>query len=148
MKSTVFADFLLFAKNLPNPETTLPGRSMSSSTTSQQQQQQNFISLTTFHTYCPTKTTRMWANVQRDGRSAYYRWRPLLNAAVWLTPSRPLLACRAVTLPRRETRWNLQGCPKLANSSQPLVGRSSPYYEDMWRMHRCLTSFSYWRYMP
>ena len=27
---------------------------------------------------------------------------------------RPLLECRAVTLPRRETRWNLQGCPKLA----------------------------------
>jgi len=39
--------------------------------------------------------------------------------------------CRAVTLPRRETRWNLQGCPKLANRSQPLVGRSSPYYQDM-----------------
>ena len=29
----------------------------------------------------------------------------------------------------RETRWNLQGWPKLANRSQPLVGRSSPYYE-------------------
>jgi len=34
-------------------------------------------------------------------------------------------------LPRRETRWNLQGCPKLPNRSQPLVGRSSPYYQDM-----------------
>ena len=29
--------------------------------------------------------TRMWANAQRDGRPAYYRWRPLLNDAVWLT---------------------------------------------------------------
>ena len=29
----------------------------------------------------------MWANAQRDGRPAYYRWRPLLNAAVWLTPT-------------------------------------------------------------
>jgi len=28
----------------------------------------------------------MWANAQRDGRPAEYRWRPLLNAAVWLTP--------------------------------------------------------------
>ena len=28
----------------------------------------------------------MWADVQRDGRPAEYRWRPLLNAAVWLTP--------------------------------------------------------------
>ena len=31
--------------------------------------------------------TRMWANVQRDGRPAYYRWRRLFNAAVWLTPT-------------------------------------------------------------
>jgi len=25
--------------------------------------------------------TRMWANVQHDGRFAEYRWRPLFNAA-------------------------------------------------------------------
>ena len=43
---------------------------------------------------------------------------------------RPLLECRAVTLPRRKSRWNLQGSLKLTNRSQPLVGRSSPYYED------------------
>jgi len=29
----------------------------------------------------------MCANAQRDGRPAYYRWRPLFNAAVWLTPT-------------------------------------------------------------
>jgi len=39
-------------------------------------------------------TTRMWANAQRDGRLAEYRWRPMFNAT----------KCRAVTLPRRETR--------------------------------------------
>jgi len=80
----------------------------------------------------------MWANAQRDGRPAEYRWRPLFNAAKfgW----RPLLDCRTVTLPRRETRWNLLGCPKLANSSQPLLGRSSPYY-DVWRRYWCLTDF-------
>jgi len=46
----------------------------------------------------------MWANAQRDGRPAEYRWRPLFNAAKfgW----RPLLACHAVTLPRHETSWN------------------------------------------
>jgi len=49
--------------------------------------------------------------------------------------------CRAVTLPRRETRWNLQGCLKLPDGSQPLVGRSSPYYGDVWRTYRCLTTF-------
>ena len=29
----------------------------------------------------------MGANAQRDGRPAKYRWRPLFNAAVWLTPT-------------------------------------------------------------
>ena len=55
--------------------------------------------------------------------------------------ARNKLECRAVTLPRRETRWNLQGCPKLPNRSQPLVDRSSPYYQDMWRRYCCLRSF-------
>ena len=64
----------------------------------------------------------MWANTQRDGRPSECRWRPVFNFG-W----RPLLECRAVTLPRREVRWNLEGCPKLVNRSQPLVGRSSPY---------------------
>jgi len=82
----------------------------------------------------------MWANAQRDGRPAEHRWRPLFNATKfgW----RSLLDCRAVILPRRETRWNLLGCPKLANRSQPLVGRSSPHYEDMRRTYCCLTVFS------
>ena len=33
------------------------------------------------------------------------------------------------------------GVTKLANRSQPLVGRSSPYCEDMWRTYCCLISF-------
>jgi len=76
-----------------------------------------------------------------DGRPAEYRWRPLFNAAKfgW----HPLLECRAVMLPRRKTRWNLQGCPKLANGSQLLVGRSSPYCGDVCRRYCCLT-FSCW----
>jgi len=81
----------------------------------------------------------MWANAPHDDRSAEYRWRPLFNAAKfgW----RPLLQCRTVTLPRRETHWNLQGCLKLVNRSQPVVGRRSPYYEDMSGRYCCLTSF-------
>ena len=81
----------------------------------------------------------MWANATRDGRPALYRWCPLFNAAKfgW----RPLLECRAVTLPRRETHWNLQVCPKLVNRSQLLVVRSSPYYQDMCRSYCCLTIF-------
>ena len=63
-------------------------------------------------------TTRMWANAQRDGRPAEHRWHPLFNAAKfgWC----PLLECRAVTQPRCETSWNLQGCPKLTKRSQPI----------------------------
>ena len=81
----------------------------------------------------------MWADAQRDGRLAEYRWRPLFNAAKfgWRT----ILECCAVTLLRRETRWNLQGCLKLPDRSQPLVGQSSPYYENMWRKYWCLTIF-------
>ena len=90
--------------------------------------------------------TRMWANAERDGCPVKYSWRPLFNAAKFSW--RPLLECRAVTKPRRETRWNLLGCLKQPNRSQPLVGRSSPYYEDMRRTY-CLTSFfSDCRYVP
>ena len=80
-------------------------------------------------THINSFTTRMWANAQRDGRPAEYRWCPLFNATKfgWC----PLLECCAVTLPRRQPRWNLQGCPKLTKWSQPLVGRSSPYYQNM-----------------
>ena len=39
----------------------------------------------------------MWANAQRDGRPAYYRRRPLLNAAVWLTPSYSVRCSNAPT---------------------------------------------------
>ena len=27
----------------------------------------------------------MWTSAQRDGRPAEYRWRPVFNAAVWLS---------------------------------------------------------------
>jgi len=63
------------------------------------------------------------------------------NRFVSLGHPSKLLECRAVTLPRRETRWNLQGCLKLTKRSQPLVDWSSPYYGDMWRRYCCLTSF-------
>ena len=83
--------------------------------------------------------TRMWVNAQRDGRPAEYRWRPLFNAAKFRW--RPQPEWRAVTLPRRECRWKLLGCPKLPHRSQPLVGRSSPYCGIIWRTYFCLTFF-------
>jgi len=71
---------------------------------------------------------------------------PNIGGALCSTPQslagwRPLLQCHAVTLPKRETRWNLQGCSELPDQSQPLVGRSSPYCADMWRRYCCLTGF-------
>ena len=57
---------------------------------------------------------------------------------VWLTPA---TRCRAVTLPRRKTRWNWQGCLKLPDGSQLLVGRSSQYCGDVWKRYCCLIRF-------
>jgi len=97
------------------------------------------FSATQHHHKNNTKITRMRAYAQRDGRPSECRWRPLFNAANfgW----RPLLECHAVTLPRYKTRWNLLGCPKLANRSQLIVGWSSPHCEDMWRRHCLFNKF-------
>ena len=48
----------------------------------------------------------MWANIQRDGRPAKYRWRPLFNATKFRW--RPVLECRAVT----QKRLKLAGVPQ------------------------------------
>jgi len=53
------------------------------------------------------KQLEMWANAQRDGRPAEYRWRSVLNAVT--IGSRSLLKCRAVTLPKYDSA-RLGGC--------------------------------------
>ena len=80
----------------------------------------------------------MWANAQRDGRPAKQVEFSVQRRKVWLTLT---TRCHAVTLPRRETRWNFQGWLKLPDRSQSLVGRSSPYCGDFWRTYCCVTSF-------
>jgi len=60
----------------------------------------------------------------------------------------PVSDVAAVTKPRHETRWDLLGCPKLANSSQPLVGQSSPYCKVIGRRYCHLILFSYCWYVP
>ena len=49
----------------------------------------NSISNPCFVQFFPTKLGQleMWANAQSDGCPAEYRWRPLFNVAVWLTPT-------------------------------------------------------------
>jgi len=44
-------------------------------------------SYNTLHLTHGCKNTRMWANAQRDNCPGEYWWRPLFNAAVWLTPT-------------------------------------------------------------
>jgi len=80
----------------------------------------------------------MWANAKRDGRPAEYRWRPLFNAAVWLTPT-SRVPCSNAAKTRNPLKFT--GCPKLTKGSQPLVGRSSPHSKDMWERYCCLTFF-------
>jgi len=74
-------------------------------------------------------TTRMWANAQRDGRPAEYRWHPLFTLQFgW----RPLLPCSNAAKTRNSLKLpGVPGCPKLTKRSQPLVGRSSPYCGQM-----------------
>jgi len=82
----------------------------------------------------------MWANAQPDGRHAKYRWRPLFNAAVWLTPT-TRVPCSNTAKTRNPLK--IAGVPPNSPTDQPLVSRSSPYYEDIWRRYltTCLTSF-------
>jgi len=73
--------------------------------------------------------TTMSADAQRDGHPGKYRWCPLFNDAKFSW--RPLLECRAVTLPIRETRLKYLGCPKQPNRSQPLLGRRFILWEHV-----------------
>jgi len=79
----------------------------------------------------------MWANVQRDGHPAEYRWRSLFNVTVWLMPTTTVPCSNAA---KTQNPLKFAVCPKLANRSQPLVRQTSPYYEDTWRRYCCLTS--------
>ena len=51
----------------------------------------------------------MWANAQRDGSPAEYRWRPLFNAAVWLTPTARVLCSNAA---KTRNRLKFAGVPQ------------------------------------
>jgi len=56
----------------------------------------------------------------------------------WLTPT-TRVPCSTAAKTRNPLKF--AGCPKLAKRSQPLVGRSSPYYGNMWRRYWYLISF-------
>ena len=66
----------------------------------------------------------MWANAQRDGRPAEYRWRPLFNAANfnWLSPT-TRVACSNAAKTRKPLK--LAGVPQ---THQQISAASRPKY--------------------
>jgi len=65
---------------------------------------------------------------------------------VWLTPTTRVKSSNAA---KTRNPFKFVGVPQTGKPrSQPLVGRSSPYCEDICRRYCCLTSFSDCRYMP
>ena len=87
------------------------------------------------------QNTRMWANAQRDGRPAEYRWRQasVQRRKVWLTPT-TTVPCSNAAKTRNPLKF--AGVPQTRQQiSAVIVCRSSPQYEDVWRRYRYLTSF-------
>jgi len=80
-------------------------------------------------TWLIQKYTRIWANAQRDGRPAEYRWRPQFNAARfgW----RPLLECRAVTSNAAKTRHRLK-CAGVPQTGKPISAVRGPKFTILW----------------
>ena len=70
--------------------------------------------------------TRMWANAQCDGRPAYYRWRPLLNAAVWLTPTTSVPCSNAAKT------WNPLKFARVPQTHQQISAVSRPKFTVLW----------------
>ena len=88
----------------------------------------------------------MWANAQRDGRPAYYRWRPLFNASVWLTPT-IRVPCSNAAKTRNPLKF--AGVPQtrqqISAVSRPKFTILSGYVEDVLLLNKF---FSDCRYMP
>ena len=61
----------------------------------------------------------MWANAQRDGRPAEYRWRPLFNAAVWLTLTTKVPCSNAA---KTQNPLKLPGVPQTKESISAASG--------------------------
>ena len=85
-------------------------------------------------------------SIQTDNNTIISLWPPyVIGLAIIFLPcgfflsfffSLPNVSGRKTQKPLK-----LAGVPKLTKRSQPLVGRSSPYCEDMWGRYCCLTSF-------
>ena len=80
----------------------------------------------------------MWVNAQRDGRPAEYWWRPLLNEAVWLTPTTRVPCSNAV---KTRNPLKLFGVPQ---TNETISAANRPKFTILWGhvgRYCCLTSF-------
>ena len=80
----------------------------------------------------------MWANAQRDGRPAEYRWRPVQRCKVWLTLTTRVPRSNAAKM---RNPLKLATVPQTRQRISAVSGLSSPYCADTWRRYCCLTSF-------
>jgi len=67
----------------------------------------------------------MWANAQRDGRPAEYKWRPLLNAAVWLTPT--TMPCSNAAKTRNPLKL-----ARVRQTNETISAASGPKFTILW----------------
>jgi len=81
------------------------------------------VILTSFVNY---ETLEVWANAQRDGRPAEYKWRPLFNAAIWLTPTTRVPCSNAA-----KTRNPLK-LPGVPESNETISAASGPKFTILW----------------
>jgi len=68
----------------------------------------------------------MWANAQRDGHPAEYRWRPLFNAAVWLTSTTKVAHSNAA---KTRKPLKLAGVPQ---TPERISAASGPKFATLW----------------
>ena len=68
----------------------------------------------------------MWANAQRDARPAEYKWRPLLNATVWLTPTTSVPCSNAA---KTRNPLKLAGVPQ---TNEMISAASEPKFTILW----------------
>jgi len=88
----------------------------------------------------------MWASAQRGGRPAEYRWHPLFNAEVWLTPT-TRVPCSNAAKARNPLKF--AGVPQTRQRISAVNGPTAEVrYGDVWRRYCCLTIFPDCRYMP
>ena len=80
----------------------------------------------------------------KSPESVYIPYQPMkrpTSCKVWLA-SDERRRCSNEAKMQNPLKLNSLACHKVDNRSQPLVSRSLPYCEDMWRRYCCLTIFS------